>query len=389
MDATGEDGSATHGPVPPSDLARSVFPIGRQTREPWREQALTRAAELGSLAAWARGETSESPDAADTLLRGIEGHLETAKTAAQDRSPLWSVRTRGAGLERVIANLDAAEIDVLKLAPRSWFRSQMPGLLARVRQHLAREDPRRIRTEQIAARALKSELDTFERDTALAAAQAANLRRRQKALRLRNLRAVLLLPIVLLTSSALILALYGAWSPESIPLCFLPDNATVVCPTAQNPLPAPAAPPDQGSTEASSIDINDVTMETVSPSDIAFIEMIGLIAASVSAAMSLRGLRSNAPAYDVPVLLAVLKLPTGALSAVLGLLLIRAGFIPGLTALDSSAQIIAWAVILGYSQQAFTRLIDRSAQAVLEDTLETPRDPRDERSRSEVSGDWG
>lgn len=42
-----------------------------------------------------------------------------------------------------------------------------------------------------------------------------------------------------------------------------------------------------------------------------------------------------------PVVLALLKLPTGALTAPLGLLLMRGGFVPGLSALDSPAQIIA------------------------------------------------
>ncbi|MFE5242727.1 MULTISPECIES: hypothetical protein [unclassified Streptomyces] len=64
--------------------------------------------------------------------------------------------------------------------------------------------------------------------------------------------------------------------------------------------------------------------------------------------------------------LALLKLPTGALTAVLGLLLMRGAFVPGLSALDSSAQIIGWAIIFGYSQQIFTRLVDRQGQAVLD-----------------------
>jgi hypothetical protein len=65
--------------------------------------------------------------------------------------------------------------------------------------------------------------------------------------------------------------------------------------------------------------------------------------------------------------LAVLKLPTGALTAFLGLLLISAGFVPGLSALDSSAQILSWAVVLGYSQELFTHLVDQQGQTVLAD----------------------
>jgi hypothetical protein len=44
----------------------------------------------------------------------------------------------------------------------------------------------------------------------------------------------------------------------------------------------------------------------------------------------------------------------------------RGGFVPGLSALDSSAQIIAWALVFGYAQQLLTRLVDSRAQTVLE-----------------------
>jgi hypothetical protein len=43
----------------------------------------------------------------------------------------------------------------------------------------------------------------------------------------------------------------------------------------------------------------------------------------------------------------------------------RGEFIPGLSALDSSGQIIAWAIIFGYAQQLLTGFIDRQAQDVL------------------------
>jgi hypothetical protein len=44
----------------------------------------------------------------------------------------------------------------------------------------------------------------------------------------------------------------------------------------------------------------------------------------------------------------------------------RGQFIPGLSALDTSAQILAWALIFGYAQQVFTRLVDRQGNAVLD-----------------------
>jgi len=61
-----------------------------------------------------------------------------------------------------------------------------------------------------------------------------------------------------------------------------------------------------------------------------------------------------------------LKLPLGSLTGLFGILLVNAGFIPGLSDLDSPAQILAWAVIFGYGQELFTRLVDQRGQTVLD-----------------------
>jgi len=76
----------------------------------------------------------------------------------------------------------------------------------------------------------------------------------------------------------------------------------------------------------------------------------------------------------------VLKLPVGAITAFLGLLLIRGEFVPGLSALDTPGQILAWALVFGYAQQLFTRLVDQQGQVVLDnvrgaDTVTPPVTP--------------
>jgi hypothetical protein len=91
------------------------------------------------------------------------------------------------------------------------------------------------------------------------------------------------------------------------------------------------------------------------------------VAAGLASTFALRGIRGTSTPYSLPVALAVLKLTTGALTAVLGILLMRGAFVPGLSALDTSAQILAWAIVFGYSQQLFTRMVDQQAQTVLAD----------------------
>jgi hypothetical protein len=106
--------------------------------------------------------------------------------------------------------------------------------------------------------------------------------------------------------------------------------------------------------------------EAAGRSDVPLVAILGLAAAVLSAALSLRKLQGTTLPYSLPVALAVLKLPSGAVTAVIGLLLMRGEFVPGLSALDSPAQILAWAVLFGYAQQLFTQFVDQRAQGLLD-----------------------
>jgi hypothetical protein len=67
----------------------------------------------------------------------------------------------------------------------------------------------------------------------------------------------------------------------------------------------------------------------------------------------------------VPVALSLLKLPSGALTAIVGILLVRGEFIPGLSQLDNQPQILAYAFVFGVAQQIATRYVDERAQQLL------------------------
>ena len=67
----------------------------------------------------------------------------------------------------------------------------------------------------------------------------------------------------------------------------------------------------------------------------------------------------------MPVALSLLKLPSGALTAIVGILLVRGEFIPGLSQLDNQPQILAYAFVFGVAQQIATRYVDERAQQLL------------------------
>ncbi|WP_448639259.1 hypothetical protein [Geodermatophilus sp. URMC 63] len=305
-------------------------------------------------------------------------HLAAARQAAEVRGHLVMDE---ALLERAMSNLDAAEGMLLTVAPPAYLLGRLPGVLNDVTRHLAPSDHRRRQLEQLGRRvgvcssgdaaegtppadAEPLELVKAERLTIATASRAAGSAALREQMRLRSFRNVLIVATVLLTLLAATLCLIGLRSPTSLPLCFAPEqqdgSTLVVCPTAQTTVDTAG-----GRGDPASGDVDDVVRETVRPLDVLLVEAIGLTAGAVAAAAAVRNLRGSSEPHGIPVAVALLKLPTAALTAVLGLLLVRGQFFPGLTALDTSAQILAWALVFGYAQQVFTRLVDAQADTVL------------------------
>ena len=362
----------------------------------WREGTLTRADELEALCRWVTAKAKESPaeDARKSdqvLVDAVHRHLTAARQAARGKpldpnkrgGLLWRIFRDP--MERAVTNLDAAEAELLNLAPASYILGQMPALLDHVQSHMSPTDQRRQEFERIARR-----LDTNDPDDPLsqnskgqdpkkekkdkenvveaergkivtivrAASSAAQLQRT----RLRSFRNVVVWTTVVMALLAIGVALTGFFSPTLIPLCFAPEESgriVIVCPTAQS-LPLPAA-------VQSSASIDLAVKRTAAPADLTIVELVGLAGGAVTAAVALRRLKGSSERYFFPVVLTALKLPTGAITGFLGLLLMRSQFVPGLGPLDTSAEILAWALVFGCGQQFFTGLVDKQAQMILRD----------------------
>lgn len=356
--------------------------VGGPVTRGWREGTLTRATELEALCAWAL--PADPTPAQQALAAAIRAHIDAARQAATAAKPYPRKRLHffrhGPLHERAMSNLDAAEALLVNIAPPEYVLGQVPCILRSVRCHLVATDPRRQEMERIARRLgvrdvdgpeFSNELDLESRKkivdeergriaTATRGASSAALREQR---RVRSFGAVLVVSIGVMFALAIGLAIVGFFWPTTIPMCFAPQEggtAIVVCPTAQS-APFPVTTPD-----SSQEDIDDQIRRTANPHDLLIVELIGLTAAAIAAAAAIGKIRGSSERNVVPVALAVLKLPTGAVTAFLGLLLMRGQFVPGLSALDTSAQIVAWAIIFGYAQQAFTRLVDRQAHVVLD-----------------------
>jgi hypothetical protein len=350
----------------------------------WRENALTRAKELESLSAWVCQDNQRK--GCEIFKAAILHHLEAARQAAEAAKP-WPRKwlRNGPLIERTWSNLDAAEALIINVAGADYIFGQMPSLLRHVQCHLVPTDPRRLELERIAQRlgvkdadhplvsqttvddVNKNKIVDDERGKIATAVRGASSAALREQLRLRSFRNVVVFTTVLMISLAIGVALIGYFHQTWIPLCFAPEEsgqAVVVCPTAQSP----AFSTSQSSSTSQGADVRDIdnaVEETTTPYDLIVVEFVGLAAAALAAAAAIRRIRGSSEPYSLPVALAALKLPTGAITAFLGLLLMRGQFVPGLSALDTSAQILAWALVFGYAQQLFTRFVDQQGQAVM------------------------
>lgn len=363
------------GPSPCEPHITMTASLGGPALRSWREGTLTRAKELESLSNWVLCDHPHRHSG--DLAKAIAQLLEAAREAA---TPRWRLGLPRPLIQRAMGNLDAAEAQLLNVAPARYLFGQMPSLLNHIQRHLVASDPRRQEFERIALEVGRrkrddrveatggsqrplDKLDFLEGErgkivTAVRGASSAALR---EQLRVSSFRTVLVATTIVMFLIGVGIAVLGMVNQAVIPLCFTSEQdgrTMLVCPTAET-----ALPPAGGSTAR---DIDGAVLQTAAGYDLLLVELIGMTAASVAAAGALRQIRGSSEPYGLPVALAALKLPTGAVTAVLGLLLMRGEFVPGLTALDTSAQIIAWAVVFGYAQQLFTRMVDQQAHTVLD-----------------------
>jgi hypothetical protein len=362
-----------HSPRPPF-AAR--FREWRRERGSWTlcEQLRSNARELESLIEAREASTEVSPEHA-RLLRSARDELRQAGSVIDFGTHRRSPRA---------SHVTAAQLHInsglslwLRTLPAKELEPCLPGMFAIVRRHLSAEDERRTAVERIALEVRAAQ--EASRDIGLApdrlmtivealkAAWDAELREK---LRAQSFARLVRWITASLTGLAVAVAVISMLWPRAVPLCFNPPAAPVlgggfaaVCPTASR-----ERIPDMGKARA--------TADAAGRGDYLAVEFIGLTAASIAAAAALRKVRGTSTAFGIPIALALLKLPTGALTAVLGLLLMRGGFVPGLSALDSPGQIIAWAVVFGYSQELFTKFVDRQGQAVLADVRGPAEPPR-------------
>ena len=344
--------------------------LGHQRCSPWRAHVRASADALKhQLNALPAERTRARRERRDAIGQAVQDHLRAAcRFAAWDEednsnggpsvgrqfNEWWT----GASCEGAYVNLHEAEIALAQLLPDDEIQAGIPAALARL-ETMDVSDPRRRAAEtQLALSSPRA-----PRRAAFQSAVRTGLELiDQQHARLRGFRNIVLTTTVGLMLLVVAMCVVGAWKPDAIPLCFGPEPTTafgqpsapvegpvgVACPSEEAP-PTPGTEPRR----------------LPAPGDVTLVALLGLMGGGLSGALAIRHLQGTSTPYDVPVALSLLKLPSGALLALVGLLFVRGGFVPGLSQLDSQPQILAYAFLFGSAQQLVTRLIDRQAQDIL------------------------
>jgi hypothetical protein len=285
------------------------------------------------------------------IADGVERCLQKARAAAFREDPVpgrlanwW----RGTLVEAAYRNMHTARAQMIDLMDADELRAEIPMVVARANATLHRDDPRHITVEELQGETVES-LRPRMRRVVGDSYEKLDLEHAQ----LRSFRNILLFAAVFTAIITAGTIFFVSRNPSLMPLCFDREVPTGVeplvttvdgksCPTGSGPGVGPAG------------------------SDILVVAALGALGGALAATLSIRNLKGTSTPYDVPVALAFLKVPLGALTAILALVAIQGDFVPGLSILDSQGQILAYALVFGFAQQALSRLLDQRAQSLLE-----------------------
>jgi hypothetical protein len=276
-------------------------------------------------------------DGAHQLLKSV---IDESQTTSTGRPGTWPAGLRhwwtGSAYETAIQRIHAAEVEIVQISTPEQAAGRLPAVLARAESLLPRRDPRLHRaltamdssaydrtTPQLVAELLKAAFEIEEERSV-----------RSRNFRNRLVRAGGILLLILGTVLGL-----AAGSAGALPIC------------GQPPGTGPGSCLD-GGTEAGGLDVM-------------LIMALGVLGAALPMAARLQHMGGSWNPYGLPFYQEIIKLPVGALTAVLGLILIGTDWLPIFQVPTDWHQVAAYAIGFGIAQLAFTRMIDKRAAKLL------------------------
>ncbi len=310
----------------------------------------------------------------DRHLTYVTDQMATARDVYLPRKGWWRLPWQTSPVEGTWGRIHAANAGLVRVASPEQLHGMSPGMLAKIAGYLKEADPERQALQWWFDQQPKlgketpepGPVDPIDRGRLYTALAAAYDRIAAEFQRLRRFKWMTIGSAVLALLVVGVLASLAWGNPARVPLCFPdPGNATTAT-TATTPAsaePATTTAPTQRYVCPSS-DAPAVTATPPVPhderEDVATVALFGLVGATFTCIpfLTRRAPPTSVPISSIRVAQAALKAALGMLCAIVGLLLLRAGIVPGFTAIDTRAQLIAYAIIFGASQHLVTRLID-------------------------------
>jgi hypothetical protein len=292
----------------------------------WREIALGRIDDANIELKCVPNQGNE-PFIADRVA-DADSRLEFARDIVQC-SPTFRAAWNGVDVERAWVSIHAAEVALIPLSASGKVKARISNILTDAAQVVGPGDQEfTILTD------FKDKSGVLTEDDKESIAQTvrtiyAGLT--NEYIRVRSFRNILLSATLVLTLMAIGFGILGAVRPE-----------ISMWTTAQGTSPTRL--------------------------DLWLVEILGVIGASLVGSVAIRRMQGSSTPYRIPMASLLLKLPTGALTAAAGLMLIRAASNGSIIAPPSTTQLVAYALIFGAAQQTITSLIDTQAQKVLNAT---------------------
>ncbi|HJP78621.1 MAG TPA: hypothetical protein VJ914_30380 [Pseudonocardiaceae bacterium] len=280
-----------------------------------------------------------APDTEVARAAALES-LAIVDAVLRARAKWWqapSVWWSGWRIERAWRALHEAEVYLIAADPA--LSARLPALGERISPCLPDTDLRRIALSRLRPEDPPSAADRIVVTDAVRAAFDASDEAHASARALRNKLFVAALTLLLLN---VLLGIVSSVWPTLLPMCVAgnenPAGNQLICAGG-------SAHPAGG--------------------EVWLVAMMGAVGASIAAVVLLVRRRPSLSPYVLAGYQALIKVLLGALLAVVGVLALGAGLVQGLISLHSQDAVLFWAVLLGYSQQVGTRLLDNYADRLL------------------------
>lgn len=326
----------------------------------WGQRISAHISDLQSQVNWINEDGNLSQQD-QRIIEKANTQLRTARETLRHEG-FWP-RFNGRSIDRALANMHEAEVAILRVLPESELKWRGLPALVHARLHL---DPSDARLQQLewnlqSPNGRVKQLSGDDRELLVSTLHAAYQAEESERARVRNFTQIVCAATVIMVAIAVGFSIWTLLDPDIPPRFCFPENPDdkdsplTVCPLGRK----------------------------ASWEGVWFIQFAGMLAAAVAGAVSLRKVRGTAGPYHVATSLLLLRLPVGALAAVIGILLMSGRFFPGLTALDTPSQVVAWAAAFGILQETITHTVDRQGQYLLDNVRAPGREVESKTGRSQ------